>query len=201
MNRSPAADRTIPLIPGEPGPLPQHSSATVEHYTPIEIIEAARLTMGGIDLDPATTERVNELRVRAVNIYTKETDGLAGPWWGRVWLNPPGGRVGNRSSAAVWWSKLANEYAAGRVKQAVFMGFSIELLATTQSAAIWPGNVPFCIPRKRIQFLREDSPGVFEPGESPTHSNVVIYLPPRNEWETASSRFVDAFSDMGKCRI
>ena len=83
----------------------QHSSATPEHYTPAEYIEAARIVMGGIDLDPATTWTVNNWSVKASSIYTKESNGLIRQWHGRVWLNPPGGKVKNKSNAALWWAK------------------------------------------------------------------------------------------------
>ena len=189
--------------------IPQHSTATPEHYTPIEIIDAARVTMGGdIDLDPASTATVNAKRVDARNFFTKAEDGLAREWHGRVWLNPPGGRIGNRSSAAVWWSKLADEYHAGRVTQAVFLGFSIELLATSQDAKIWPGDMPFCIPRRRIEFLKEVD-GDFVKGESPTHSNVIVYLPARGgalsvssvERDAGIARFAEAFKRFGRVRV
>ncbi len=176
----------------------QHSAASVEHYTPVEIIEAARATMGGIDLDPASTLSVNAARVRAGAIFTRADDGLSKEWRGRVWLNPPGGRIGNRSSAAMWWRKLCQEWWLGRVPQAVFLGFSVEILATTQGPEeMWIGNAPFCIPRKRISFLQESSPGVFEPGESPTHSNIIAYLPSKDE---DVARFEAAFSTFGMVR-
>ena len=176
----------------------RHSSATNEHYTPIEIIEAARATMGGIDLDPATTTSVNENRVNATAFFTKKDAALYRSWSGRVWLNPPGGRApGNKSSAALWWAKLAEEYDAGRVVEAVFLGFTLEILATSQNARVWPGDLPFCVPRKRIDFVKEISPGEFVKGESQTHSNVIIYLP-RRDRGTGVHRFAEAFGKFGR---
>lgn len=181
----------------------QHSSASNEHYTPVDIIEAARSVMGGIDLDPATTASVNHAIVKAETFYTKEGDGLSNPWHGRVWLNPPGGRIRNRSSAAVWWQKLAHEYwcgtttSLGGVTEAIFLGFSTEVLATTQRGFDWVGDFPFCIPCKRIQFLQERD-GVFVPGESPTHSNIIVYLP---RDANSVERFRDAFEPFGRVRI
>jgi hypothetical protein len=177
--------------------LAQHSAATPEHYTPPAIIEAARAVMGGIDLDPATTKSVNDSTVKATAFFTKEDEGRARAWRGRVWLNPPGGRVGNRSSAAVWWKKLVDEYNSGRVEQAIFLGFSIEILATAQDADAWPGALPFCVPRRRIEFLREDG----TPGDAPTHSNVIVYLPPNTVDLFASvERFAREFSKFGAVR-
>ncbi len=181
-------------------PLAQHSSLSNEHYTPGPIIEMAREVMGGINVDPASTQRINDSTVRAGQFFDTDSDGLTREWPGNVWLNPPGGRVGRASSASVWWSELCEQYMAGTVTQALFMGFSVELLATTQEALIWPGNVPFCIPRKRIQFLREERPGVFMPGTKPTHANIILFLPPKFNYTGAASLFKAVFSTIGKVR-
>jgi hypothetical protein len=67
------------------------TSGKVEYYTPQPIIEAARKCMGGIDLDPASSESANK-RVKANAFYTQEDDGLHERWFGRVWMNHPFGR-------------------------------------------------------------------------------------------------------------
>lgn len=198
--------------------LPQHSAVTPEHYTPASVIEAARWVMGGIDLDPATTAEVNRTTVLAPTFFTREDDGLERRWHGRVWLNPPGGVVRGRSNAAIWWKRLAADYLAGSIDQALFLGFSIEILATAQDAEIWPGEMPFCVPRQRIEFLRAREPGgapgmrslfgepssIFAAGESPTHANVIVYLPPWKRGATvrgdAVERFVSRFGELGKVR-
>lgn len=65
-----------------------NNSGENEWYTPERFIEAARLTMGQIDLDPASSERANKT-VKAGVIYTIEDDGLNQEWFGNVWMNPP----------------------------------------------------------------------------------------------------------------
>lgn len=68
----------------------RHSSETAEHFTPPAIIELARAVLGGIDLDPASSDAANE-NVKAVGFYTAGMNGYERPWTGRVFLNPPGG--------------------------------------------------------------------------------------------------------------
>ena len=106
----------------------QHSSETVEWYTPPEIIASARAVMGGIDLDPATCTAAQQY-VKAHSCLTEEANGLNYRWVGKTFLNPPGGKAPEgsptKSNAVLWWSKLAHEYMVGNVEQAIFIGFSI----------------------------------------------------------------------------
>lgn len=74
-----------------------HRGAKDEWLTPPWVLQA----IGPFDLDPCAP------RVRpwmtAENHLTEEDDGLAQPWRGRVWLNPPYGPQTFR-----WLSKLAD---------------------------------------------------------------------------------------------
>jgi phage N-6-adenine-methyltransferase len=65
-----------------------NNSGENEWYTPLKFIKSARLVMGSIDLDPASSDEANEI-VKAENYYTVETNGLEQEWFGNVWLNPP----------------------------------------------------------------------------------------------------------------
>ncbi len=104
------------------------------------------------------------------------------------------------SSAKFWWERLSREYMFGAVTQAVFIGFSLELLQTTQQTTdtnvVVPLQFPCCYPRERIKFLRESEEGTLEPGEQPTHANVLVYLPFR--WDAAEKKvFRSLFGEAG----
>ena len=78
---------------GSPGVLAAHADKLgreprTEVYTPAPIIEAARASMGGIDLDPASCAEAQTV-VRADRWIGLPDDGLDHDWSGRVWLNPP----------------------------------------------------------------------------------------------------------------
>lgn len=153
-------------------------SGDVEFYTPPFIIESARKVMGGIDLDPASNEIANKT-VRAEKIFTKEDNGLAQEWAGRVWMNHPFGKgelpcKKNRhgvytckKKACVkrgyhidhevpgnidWIAKYINSYEVGRVTDAINICF-----ANTSEDWFTPLlEYPQCWIKGRINYYKAD---------------------------------------------
>lgn len=186
---------------------PKHLSKSEEHMTPAYIVEPAREALGGFDLDPATTEEAN-LLVRAEDICTRADDGLQGTWWGRVFLNPPGGAFTKpqtienpgkwgytRSRQALWWLKLMIEYQAARVDSAIFIGFSIEILQVAQQLKCdVPSNFALCVPSERIPFDKWVN-GERVSQNQPGHANVIVLV---TEDDKIVRRFRQAFLPVGE---
>lgn len=197
-----------------------HSSASKEHYTPPEIVEAARAVMGEIDLDPATCRLANTV-VKAKHTFTDKSNGFRQSWAGNVFLNPPGGKcdaAGNQlfkaekgyryadgspctaaalSSAKVWWRKLALEFEGGAVQSAIFIGFSLELLQVTQvgDSILLPLSFPICYPSRRVAYYVEDDSGGLRKGASPTHASFIAFLSHRG---LRRGLFQERFCKFGK---
>lgn len=209
-----------------------HSSETVEHLTPPNIVMAAQDVLGRIELDPASTPFANTL-IKAKRIYTAKDDGLSKKWKARtVFLNPPGGvydtaqkvpvlkatktresctvtgacglKPGHKhqlkdivSMSAIWWAKLTNSVESGLVKEAIFLGFSLEILASAQRfGCAHPLDYVVCVPENRLKF---DTVAKRQriPGNSPTHSNIIVYLGGTVESEL---KFADRFEQFGYVR-
>ena len=117
-----------------------------EWFTPIQYIDAARDVMGGIDLDPAT-HPVAQRRIKAKTFYTAGDNGLSRPWHGRVWLNPPYAQP----LIADFVDKLVEEYAAGRVEQAIMLTHNYTDSAWFHAAATSAALI--CFTRGRVKFL------------------------------------------------
>ncbi len=183
-----------------------HLSLSVEHYTPPDVIEAARDVLGGFELDPASCALANKT-VRAARILRREDDGLRHPWRGRVFCNPPGGKTQGRSNAKLFWEKLLDEWASGETSSAVFVGFNLELLQTAQRrtdgrmASLCPLDLPICVPRERLAFHRERE-GALVAGNSPTHANVLVFLPDLiSDVSPQLDRFRTTFEALGRVAI
>lgn len=195
----------------------EHSSNSIHFYTPPNIVEAARATMGAIDLDPASCEEANEV-VGARHIWTAERSGLDRPWCfytfasrdlpepTKVFLNPPGGKVGKVSAAKVWWEKLCNEWLDGNVEQAIFVCFNLEVLNTTQASPIACLDFPICYLKTRPRFWPPGTPPELRgKSGSPKYPGAVVYVPPcvdgivaSNEGNPKIERFREAFSPLGR---
>lgn len=138
-------------------------SKNMECYTPWWLVEKARAVLGGIDLDPASCEEANKT-VRATLYYDKESDGLTEPWFGRVFVNPPGDPRGKLPQA--FWAKLAAEVADGRALSFIWIAFNVSQLRTLQGTSRWLLNKSHvCVLSKRVRFT----------GDSPTKDNAVLY--------------------------
>ena len=87
--------------------------------------------LGAIDLDPASNERAN-VTVKAARFYTRDDNGLTQPWSGRVFCNPPGGKLRNKSLTGLFWQRLMAAVDAGAIEHAIFLCFSLEALQSTQ---------------------------------------------------------------------
>lgn len=163
-------------------------SKTSEWYTQPRYIEAARLVMGTIDLDPASCAAANQI-VKAKTFYTKEQNGLLQEWYGNVWLNPPYGRSAKmqgmrKSTIGLFVEKLLFHYERGDIEQAV-------VLVTTEVNAKWfcpLWSYPICFPDHRVNFLLPEKP---KHKYSQMFGTCFAYLGPNTE------RFIEIFSQFG----
>lgn len=141
------------------------NSGNDEWYTPPEFIEAARQTMGCIDLDPASNEHAQQW-IQAKRFFTIEDDGLTKRWKGSCWMNPPysGKLIGN------FVDKMVDSYLCGDVTQACVLTNSATETRWFQSVAMVSQGL--CLVSKRIKFI----PKIGEKRKTPLQGQVIFYL-------------------------
>ena len=126
---------------------------TDEWYTPPEIFEAIGMMF---DLDPCSSGNDH---VPALRRFTKERDGLAQPWAGTVFMNPP---FGGRNGHVPWLLKFFEH------------GNGIAIVRSYTSAAWWHDHMDraeaLLWPRGKTKFIRADG----TVGGSPGHGIVLI---------------------------
>jgi phage N-6-adenine-methyltransferase len=145
---------------GEQKPHVARNTGKQEWYTPPEYIAAAKAVLGTIELDPASSSKA-QVTVQADRYYTKDSDGLAQDWSGKIWLNPP--------------------YAAGLVDKFIAKLLSSDfteaiVLVNNATETVWFQQMArrasaMCFPKGRVRFL--DAVG--KPG-TPLQGQAVIYL-------------------------
>jgi len=131
------------------------SDDSYEWFTPIEIIESARIVMGSINLDPASCEEANKI-INADNFYTKETDGLNIQWSKNIWLNPPY----SMPHIKIFTQKAMCEYEKGKISQALILVNNATDTNWFQSLFKYPvcffdGRVKFWNPNKNNLGARQ----------------------------------------------
>lgn len=149
------------------------TSDSEEWYTPQHIIDSVIELFGEIDLDPCSNSKVNP-NVKAREYYTQNDNGLEKPWHGKVYMNPPYGRV-----ISDWVEKVCSEYECGNLTDAILL-----LPARTDTA--WMAKVrefPRCYVRGRLKFSGSENSAPFP--------NVVVYM------GSSTNDFIDVFSKHG----
>jgi phage N-6-adenine-methyltransferase len=151
-----------------------------EWFTPEEYIDLARRVLGDIDLDPASHE-IAQRAVKARNFHTKADNGLAKPWHGRVWLNPPYGQP----LMSQFVDKLLAERNAKRVKAAIMLSHNFTDAGWFQKAAMLCQAI--CFTRGRIMFIHETGRVL----KASTNGQAFMYFGPD------TGKFFDEFSAAG----
>lgn len=149
-----------------------------ESYTPSLYIEAARIVMGSIDLDPASNEFAQQT-VKAGKYYTKEDDGLRQPWEGNIFLNPPY----SHPEVSQFVDKLLNELKDGQ--QAILLTNNNTDTTFFHKAA--KRATALCFTRGRISFCKPDG----QTKTNPTNGQVFFYFGENVQ------RFVEVFGEFG----
>jgi len=162
-----------------------------EWFTPDAIADAARRVMGSIDLDPCSTEIANgggrggdghdHAGVRAATFYTKEEDGMALPWSGNTFLNPPYSQPG----IVAWCGRLTEFHLAGDVPQAVVLVNNATETKWWQNLAVVASA--YCFPLHRVDFWHPDRES------APLQGQSIMYL----GTPEGAGKFVPEFSQFG----
>lgn len=153
------------------------NSGNNEWYTPAEYIEAARLAMGSIDIDPASSELANEV-VKATEYYTAETNGLDKKLHGNVWMNPPyASDLIGKFITKVVDERDDYEQAIVLVNNATETEWFNKLISVATAV---------CFPKSRVKFYMPDG----KTG-SPLQGQAVIYIGEN------VSMFMSAFQSFG----
>lgn len=148
----------------------KYTTGDNDWYTPIAVISAARKVMGGIDLDPASSDLANQT-VRASRYFSIQDNGLNKVWSGRIFMNPPY----SKDLVGDFVAKLCRHVKNADVSQAV-------LLTNSSVDTIWFQEAlglasAVCLCAGRIKFKNPKTGQV----NSPLTGQAITYFGPNAE--------------------
>tara|TARA_Y100000310_G_scaffold294855_1_gene325685 strand:- start:1528 stop:2661 length:1134 start_codon:yes stop_codon:yes gene_type:complete len=143
-----------------------NNSGNNEWYTPKAFIDSARVVLGVISLDPASSKKANET-VKALRFFDIEENGLSQDWKAKnVWMNPP------YESGLIqkFIEKFLVEYSRNNFSEGI-------ILVNNATETKWFQNLIkscqcICFPCKRVKFI--DMKG--NPSGTPLQGQAVLYL-------------------------
>jgi len=169
----------LAMAEGGAGVLETLNTGDMEGYTPAREVEAARSALGSIDVDPASCEQAQAV-IKAGTYFTRETDGLAHPWIGNVFLNPPY----NSGLIEQFIAKLLTELGNGNARAAVLLTNNNTDTRWFHGAAM--ASTAICFTLGRIKFYKPDSSIT-----APTNGQTFFYFGEQR------APFVKAFAPLG----
>lgn len=169
LNDAPLETEADPANLGYVGKTPGTGRNSDDWHTPKEYTDAACRVMGGVDLDPFSSEQANG-HIAAVHIFTEADNALEQEWGSpttrTVWMNPP--YSSGMATKAV--DKFIEQYDKGAFDQAV-------VLMNSSTDTLWFHRLAgaanaVCFTKGRISF--QDAGGKKSSGN--TKGQVFFYF-------------------------
>lgn len=148
----------------------KHFTGEIEWYTPRTYLDAAIAVMGGIDLDPASSEAAQD-HVLATRYFTRQDDGLIQRWRGRVFLNPPYAMPFIKNFV----DRIVKAYQADEIDEGILLtNYATDTKWFHQAAHACSA---ICFTRGRISFLQARNGELLEK-TAPMHGQAFFYFGP-----------------------
>lgn len=151
-----------------------------EWYTPPRYLELARAVMGGIDLDPFSSDAANQT-VQADRYFTQRRSAFEQEWGTdlNLWANPP------YSFPLVERCVDALIEHRTDIRQAIILTNAV--IATEWAKRLRRASSAWCLCNHRIRFLNADG----SPSGAPRFENIFYF------WGSNVDRFIDVFQAVG----
>jgi phage N-6-adenine-methyltransferase len=133
------------------------SSATDNWATPQDYFDRVSATYGPFDLDVCASVD----NAKCPRFFTKEVDGLAQEWTGKVWMNPPYGREIGR-----WMRKAYESAEAGKA--------TVVCLVPARTDTAWWHDYAA---KGKVEFIRGRLKFGGSPHSAPFPSALVVFNP------------------------